>query len=123
MTMIQPATLALVRAALDAGTLRQVAHANNIANANTPGYKPLAVSFEDKLDAVRAGIAAGGLSGLDAGDIPVATMFQDTGAAQAPSLDSEVAQASENALHYQALTRALGQQYALLGLAMSGEGK
>ena len=123
MSMIQPTTLALVQAALDAGTLRQMAHANNIANAGTPGYRPLAVSFEERLDAVRDAIAGGSSAALSASDIPPATLFTDLSASAPPSLDAEVAQASENALHYQALTHALGQQYALLDLAMSNGAK
>ena len=123
MTMIQPATLALVQAALDAGTLRQVAYANNIANAGTPGYRPLGVSFEDRLDAVRDAIAGGSAASLTATDIPSATLFTDPSASALPSLDAEVAHASENALHYQALTHVLSQQYALLDMAMSSEAK
>ena len=123
MSMIQPATLALVHAALDAGSLRQVAHANNIANAATPGYRPLAVSFEERLDAVRDAIAGGSVASLEPSDIPAATLFTDLSATAAPGLDTEVARASENALHYQALTHALGQQYSLLEMAMSSGGR
>jgi flagellar basal-body rod protein FlgB len=123
MSMIQPATLALVQAALDAGTLRQVAYANNIANAGTPGYRPLAVRFEEQLGAVRDAIAGGSASSLAPADIPAATMFADASAVAPAGLDDQVARASENALHYQALTHALSQQYALLDLAMSGEAK
>ena len=123
MTMIDPVTLSLVKSALDAGMLRQVAHANNIANANTPGYKPFAVSFEEGLGAVRDAIGAGDTASLTAGDIPPARMFVDQAATTPPSLDSEVAATSENALQYQALTHLLGQQYSLLNLAMTGEGR
>jgi len=123
MTMIDPVTLSLVKSALDAGMLRQVAHANNIANANTPGFKPFAVRFEERLGAVRDAIGNGEATSLAAGDIPAATLFVDESATAPPSLDSEVAATSENALQYQALTHALGQQYALLNLAMSSEGR
>ncbi len=123
MTMIDPVTLSLVKSALDAGMLRQVAHANNIANTNTPGYKPFAVSFEERLGAVRDAIAAGDTASLSAGDISAARMFVDNAATAPPSLDSEVAATSENALQYQALTHVLSRQYALLSLAMTGEGR
>jgi flagellar basal-body rod protein FlgB len=121
MTMIDPVTLALVKSALDAGELRQVAYANNIANANTPGYQPFKVLFEERLGGIRQALSDGTLGDMQASDMPVATMVVDPGA-PAPSLDSEVAAASENALHYQALTRALSQQYTLINLAMSGGG-
>ncbi len=123
MTMIDPVTLSLVKSALDAGTLRQVAHANNIANVNTAGYKPFAVRFEERLGAVRDAIDAGDTASLSSAEIPAASMFVDDAAATPLSLDTEVAATSENALHYQALSHALGQQYALLSLAMSSEGK
>ncbi len=123
MTMIDPVTLSLVKSALDAGMLRQVAHANNIANVNTPGYKPFSVRFEERLGAVRDALDAGDTASLAAADIPPATLFVDESATTPPSLDTEVAATSENALQYQALTHALGQQYALLNLAMSSEGK
>jgi flagellar basal-body rod protein FlgB len=122
MTMIDPVTLALVKSALDAGELRQVAHANNIANANTPGYRPFKVLFEERLEGVRNALADGSPGELSVADIPAARMVVDEGA-PAPSLDSEVAATSENALHYQALTDALRQQYALLNLALSGGDK
>ena len=123
MTMIDPVTLSLVRSALDAGMLRQVAHANNIANVNTAGFKPFAVRFEEGLGAVRDAIAAGDTAGLSANDIPAARMYVDEAATAPPSIDSEVAATSENALQYQALTRALSHQYALLNLAMTPEAR
>ncbi len=122
MSMIDPVTLALVKSALDAGTLRQVAHANNIANAGTPGYKPMAVTFEARLDAVREALQHGGDASLSPADVPAPSLFADTTATAAPDLDQEVAAASENALHYQALVKALGHEYSLLSLAMTGTG-
>ena len=123
MTMIDPVTLSLMRSALDAGMLRQVAHANNIANVNTPGFKPFAVSFEEGLDAVRDAIATGDPAGLSANDIPAARMYVDAAATSPPGLDSEVAATSENALHYQALAHALSREYELLSLAMTPENR
>jgi flagellar basal-body rod protein FlgB len=40
---------AAVRTSVDAAMLRQRAIANNIANATTPGYRRVEVSFEDQL--------------------------------------------------------------------------
>jgi flagellar basal-body rod protein FlgB len=118
MSLIDPMTLSLMKFALDAGALRQVAHANNIANANTPGYQPFAVAFEENLGDVRAAIDNGTLASLDGRDIGPAHMFVTTGS-QPVQLDAEVAAASANALHYQALTHVLNQQYALVSMAMS----
>lgn len=121
MSMIDPVTLALVKSALDAGVMRQVAHANNLANASTQGYQPFKVVFEERLDAVRAAVQQGRAGGLDPALLPAAEMVAEPEAGPV-SLDNEVGALSRNALHYQALTRALSKQYALLNLAIS-EGK
>lgn len=118
MTMIDPVTLALVRSALDAGVMRQVAHANNVANSNTAGYRPFQVMFEEGLDEVREAVDGGRATELDPVEVPAAQM-QQLPAGTAVSLDAEVAAMSQNALQYQALTKALGRHYALLGLAIS----
>lgn len=118
MSMIDPVTLALVKSALDAGALRQVAHANNLANASTEGYHPFHVVFEERLGAVRAAVSEGQAHDLNLGDVPVAELQADP-SAQSVSLDTEVSALSRNALHYQALTKALSRQYALVAMALS----
>jgi len=119
MSIIDPVTLALVKSALDAGALRQVAHANNVANANTAGYQPFRVLFEEKLDGARDAVRSGHAAQLDLHSLPSAQMLQVDASANPLSLDTEVAAMSQNALQYQALTKALGRHYALLGMAVS----
>ena len=118
MSLIDPATLALVRSALDAGTLRQAAHASNVANAGTPGYRPFKVVYEEKLADVREAVRTG--QPLGAEDVPQAELAVDPKAAGAVDLDLEVGAMSRDALHYQALTKALAREYALMNLAISG---
>ena len=118
MSLIDPVTLSLVKSALDAAVMRQAAHATNIANAGTPGFQPFSVTFEENLGDVRGAIADGTLGALDARSLPAAHLVQQPGA-QPVQLDAEVAAASANALHYQALAHVLSQQYALVNLAMS----
>jgi hypothetical protein len=48
-------TTGLLSMALDAAVLRQQAIAQNIANANTPGYQRISVSFESRLAALADG--------------------------------------------------------------------
>jgi len=119
MSMIDPVTLALVKSAMDAGALRQIAHANNIANVNTPGYKPFSVAYEEGLSQVREAVLAGRASALRVEDVPVPELRADPLATGASSLDVEVAELSRNALNFQALTKALSRHYALLGMAIS----
>jgi flagellar basal-body rod protein FlgB len=118
MSMIDPVTLALVKSALDAGAMRQVAHANNVANASTAGYQPFHVVFEERLDAVREAVHEGRAQELNIADLPAAQLQVDE-SARAVSLDQEVAALSQNALQYQALTKALSRHYALLGMAVT----
>jgi len=118
MSMIDPVTLALVKSALDAGAMRQVAHANNVANASTAGYQPFHVVFEERLDAVREAVRDGRAQELNIADLPAAQLQVDE-SASAVSVDQEVAALSQNALQYQALTKALSRHYALLGMAVT----
>lgn len=104
--MTNPLDTAPVQAlgqALDGATLRHRVIAHNIANANTPGFTPLRVSFEKQFDAALKPVvepAAGGKV----------------------ELDVEMAQLAQNSLQYQALLRGLGRYLAILGAAIS-EGK
>lgn len=121
MSLINPVTLALVRSALDAGSLRQAAVAHNIANASTDGFRPFRVVYEERLDAVRSLVRDQRTNEIDPGALPAAQLRQEADA-RPVSLDSEVAALSQNALQYQALSKALGHQFALMSMATS-EGK
>jgi flagellar basal-body rod protein FlgB len=127
---IEGATAVAVGLALDVASLRQQAIAANIANANTPGYRPLRVRFEESLGALRAQLESSGR--LDASALEGAhpTLERDpasppdaaSGTSSAVALDQEVAQLSSNSVQYQVLLRALNRQFAILGAAIS-EGK
>lgn len=113
-------TTTLLSLALDATTLRQQALAHNIANANTPGFRALSVSFEDRMQSERAALAASRepLHRLPQMVTPLLVQSADEGVA----LDQQVAQLSQNALHHQVLLKALNKHFALLGTAIN-EGK
>ena len=115
-------TIGLLGMALDATAMRQQAIAHNIANANTPGFQRVGVSFENRIAALKQAVHAGrtpSLAGL--GDFrPV---FELAGAPGAPvALDMEMAAMSANTLHQQALLKALNKELALIGMAIN-EGK
>jgi flagellar basal-body rod protein FlgB len=60
--LVDPATRALTTA-LDGYARRELAIASNLANIDTPGFKPARVDFEAELAAATAdGIAGGGLA-------------------------------------------------------------
>lgn len=124
LSMIDSSTSALLGLALDAAGMRQQAIAQNIANANTPGYQRVSVSFESRLAALRDGagnLATPSLASL--GDYRPAfdyapASLQGSGVA----LDQEMAQLSENTLHHQALLKALNKHMSLVSIAIN-EGK
>jgi flagellar basal-body rod protein FlgB len=109
-------TGSLIRMALDGVSMRQLVTANNIANANTPGYAPVRVDFEELLaGAMRDGDMRGR---LDAGRLAQAVSVDTTPGAKV-QLDTEAAQMAQDVLHYQALLRALREQMDILQTAVN----
>lgn len=97
----------LIAKALDGLSMRYLATAENIANASTPGYRPVRVSFEQSLlSAARRGVAA-------VGDVSPRLEAPGPEGAGTLRLDLEVATASETALRYTALLDVLGRQMQL----------
>lgn len=119
-SIIDSSTTGLLSLALDAAGMRQQAIAQNIANANTPGYQRLGVSFEGRLAQLAASNAGAMPSLAGLGDFRPA--FELAGNGEPVALDMEVAALSENTLHQQALLKALTKHFALLGSAIN-EGK
>jgi len=114
---IEGTTAKVVTLALDAASLRQQAIAANIASANTPGYRPVRVSFEEQLSA----LDAASLENVRP-TIEPEPLAADPANGSAVALDQEVAKLSANTLHYQVLLRGLSRQLSILGAAIN-EGK
>lgn len=110
------ATTAIALKALDALSLRSVAIAQNIANASTPGYRPLRVSFEDALRTA----AGRGQEAVDAWQPTVEVAPRGAGAEQV-RIDLELAAASSTAGRYAALIDVLSRQMHMASLAVAGE--
>jgi flagellar basal-body rod protein FlgB len=106
-------TSALIVKALDGLSARAVATAENIANANSPGFRPLRVTFEDAL----AAAARGGEGSIRA--VQPRTVGAPT--AEPVRIDLELATASATALRYSALTELLGRQMQIESLAITGD--
>ena len=102
--------------------MRQQAIAHNIANANTPGYQRLGVSFESRLAEARDSQGRPALPSLaDLSNFQPAFDYVSDGASGV-ALDMEVADLSENSLHQHALLKALTKHLGLISLAIN-EGK
>jgi len=118
MNFIEPTTLVLVSKALDAATVRQAVHANNIANASAEGFAPSRVSFEEHMNQVRDTLARGDrLSAADVGDIQAS--IETLGTGTKVELDTEISALARNGLHYQALIKALDRELSMMSLAVS----
>ncbi len=121
-SIIDNNTVGLLSLALDAAAMRQQAIAHNIANANTPGFQRIGVSFESRIAELKQAVQEGRAPSL-AGLADYRPVFEAASAAGEPvALDMEMAALSENTLHHQALLKALNKQFAMIGSAIN-EGK
>jgi flagellar basal-body rod protein FlgB len=125
-------TLEVLARALEAASLRQEAIAQNLANVDTPGYKAIEVSFEDRLRAALARTDALPMrvthpkhmagSSPDVAARPV--LVRRTGTvsrADGNNVDpeAEMAALAQNQLTYSALTRLVSEKYSLLKYTIS----
>jgi flagellar basal-body rod protein FlgB len=122
MSGTDPVTTALVIKALDAASLRQQAIAANIANANSVGYVPLRVNYEQQMGFVRQALARGSLA--TAAEVATLHPFIEQGQPPAAGnaavmIDMEVVKLSQNTLQYQALLKGLGHRISILSTAIN----
>lgn len=136
------ATLKTLEQSLDVRLVEQNVLAGNVANADTPGYKPKELDFSAAMAAARAsggaetmavtapghmgpnGSAVGGPSHVT--DIATAMIFDGKGTTN-PSydgntvdLDRTMAGMAENGLQYGASAKAAGKKLAILRYAVDG---
>ncbi|HLF22350.1 MAG TPA: hypothetical protein VI565_00400 [Burkholderiales bacterium] len=118
-------TSALVSLALNAAMAKHAAIAQNIANANNDGYRPVQVDFdrqvalfkEQLLNRDNDGAAGRAIDGLSA---TVRITEAPESSVDKVRIDAEVAKMTQNAVHYQALLAAHGKMAGLLRLAING---
>lgn len=117
---IEAVTTSLMRLALDGAALRHQAIAANIANATTPGYAPVRVSFEGQLQEARDRLQAGEAPQRVAADAAASVEAEpdDTPVA----IDLQAAQLAQNVVHYQALLKGWSKRMSILSVAIN-EGK
>lgn len=112
---MDPVSAVTLLKALDGLARRAEVTANNIANANSPGFRPSTVRFEEAL-------AAAARSGVDAVKrvAPETTYTSDPAEAAGVRLDLQLIQASTTAGRYGALAEVLNRQLQLVELAVTG---
>jgi len=136
------ATLSTLERALDVRLARQSVLAGDVANADTPGFKPRDLDFASAMAAAQPGATP--LPGLEGsartGDLPLSaagplaagapdrfvTEIPGAGAGldgNAVDLDRTLVAVSENALQYGAAAKAAGKKLAILRyVANDGQG-
>lgn len=124
---------AILQKALDGTWQRQKAIANNIANAETPGYKAIKVSFEESLDKEIQKLAGNmdtkediyqGLQDIKKSGI---STYSDNSTSERAdgnnvNMDAENIDMAKTQLQYTYLTRSMSDMFARLRYAIS-EGK
>lgn len=113
---MDPLAAILTLRALDGLSARAEATAHNIANAQTPGFRPLRVSFESAL----AEAAQHGPAAVAQVRPQIETSPLDLTTGEGVRLDQEMATASATALRYSALVEVLDRQMQISRLAISG---
>ncbi|MFC5475495.1 flagellar basal body rod protein FlgB [Paraherbaspirillum soli] len=112
----------VVSKALDGLFMRQQAQVHNIANASSPGFRPVRVSFEDALQQAVA-LAESGNSAA-ALDKLAAAVPQMSAPSLAPGdsfrLDLEVSKVNETSTQYSMLIGMLDRSNQLKQLAITG---
>lgn len=112
---MQPVSATLILKALDSLSLRATVTAQNIANANSPGYRAMKVTFEEALSAA----ASGGVDAIEKVN-PQVVRATDAKGDEALRLDLELATASATAGRYASLVEILNRQLQIDALAMAG---
>jgi flagellar basal-body rod protein FlgB len=114
-------TASLMRMALDGAALRHQAIATNIANATTPGHRPVQVNFEANIEQARQRMEAGESPASMRADLAPTAQVADDGD-PAVSIDMQAADLAQNVVHYQALLKGYGKRMSILAMAIN-EGK
>lgn len=104
---MNPIISAILNKALDGLSLRSIATAQNIANVNSAGYRPMSVSFEAELQAA----AAKGEEAVRA--LPLTMHQSGIAITQGVRLDLELETQSETAMRYGAIADMLARELQL----------
>jgi flagellar basal-body rod protein FlgB len=112
---VEPVSSSVILKALDCLAMRSKVTAENIANANSPDYRPLKVSFEA---ALKAAAALGG-DAVSAVQPEVIYAVNERGGTDL-RLDLELATATATSGRYGTLAELLNRQLQIDALALAG---
>lgn len=112
---MEPVSSTLILKALDSLSMRATVTAQNIANANSPNYRPMRVTFEEALRSA----APQGVDAIRAVQPQILPILGEEGNGEL-RLDLELATASSTAGRYTTLVEILNRQLQMNALALSG---
>jgi flagellar basal-body rod protein FlgB len=115
-------SMPILRKALDAAALRQKIAASNLANVQTPGFKPRKVEFEALLTKMQASsnlpmtASREGHLGADAAASGMSSLPDPRVVADARplELEAQIIELQKSAMHYQALSQFVAGHYRSL---------
>jgi flagellar basal-body rod protein FlgB len=124
--MLRETAGAALEKALDGAALRMEALADNIANAETPGYSQRRVSFEDSLQAaINAENQARPQGAQGAVERATPAVWRepvaDAGRVTV-NLETEMTELARTSAHYDALARTVAKRFRMLRTAIAGSG-
>lgn len=137
-SMLDSVLFSSLNSALQAGQLRNQVYANNIANANTPGYKRQTVAFESLLQASLGNGSTGstlpmaanspldvaGVQGAYAGVVSPQVLTDTSSAVSSNgnnvNMDAEMSDLAQNQIDYAALVQEYNNQFTMLRTAIVG---
>jgi flagellar basal-body rod protein FlgB len=119
---VEAITTSALSIAIQAATRRHQVISANLANANTQGYAPIKLAFEEHLQEARDTLRHKGQ--LDAAALAsirmdVNPVLDSAGNAQAVRADEQLADMAANAVHHQALLQGLSRHLGLVALAVA----
>ena len=125
MIELNPVTGKLVQMALDASQMRLDVIANNIANANTPEYKAMGISFEQRLTTHKAALLdknndATNIAVLEQNKPEAVAIYDSDGIGKTVLIDQQLMELSKSVLHYQALLDANSKRGSIIKMAITG---
>lgn len=126
--MLREISSAAVEKAISGLSRRHEAIASNLANLETPGYRPRRVHFEEALQRAveRETELSDGSAGpheIEAVQPRIRTQPGAGGTPGSMSVEGELTDLAITNLHHEALTRILARQYGMLRTAITGGGR
>ncbi|MEI6503336.1 MAG: flagellar basal body rod protein FlgB [Armatimonadota bacterium] len=123
---VSDVTSAALERALTGEAARQRATADNLANIDTPGYRPRGVSFEDQRRAALSTdddrVATERVAGVQPrAEVATGGALRRDG--NAVDLEAEMVQLSESQVHYAAVTKLLAHKLQMLRSVATEGGK